>query len=86
MSVENSRRRNVEISDQGEIRRFETVPDEATIYLSAVRYNWAVLWTGGPSGQSKEEVVALLKALIGVEAARIYAVKVPLVGKNVPAA
>ncbi len=56
---------------------YETMPTEGTLYLTAVRYSGGY-WSAGPSGTSNAEVTKLLSGWSGVEAARIYAVKVPL--------
>lgn len=73
----------VEIEDAGECRRFETMPTEATLYLSAVRFAGGY-WTSGPSGTDKAEVMRSIRSWRGIDAARIYAVRVPV--DDLPAA
>lgn len=65
------------VEDMGEIKVFEAVPSEATLYLTAVRYN-GTLWSAGPSGLNKAEVIDRLVNWSGIDSARIYAVKVPI--------
>ena len=67
----------MEIEDKGELKAFETMPTEGTLYLTAVRYS-AGNWMQGPSGMDKGQVVTDLRTWHGIDRARIYAVKVPL--------
>lgn len=69
----------MEIEDKGELTKFETMPTEGTLYLTAVRYPPSS-WMQGPSGMDKGQVVTALSAWTGIDKARIYAVKVPLDG------
>ena len=64
------------IEDVGELRSLETIPSEVTFYMSAVRYG-NDYWAAGPCGTDKANVVRVLSTWGGVEAARIYAVKLP---------
>lgn len=68
---------SVQIEEMGEIRTFEAVPSEVTLYLTAVRYS-GTLWSAGPSGLDKNEVINRLVNWSGIDSARIYSVKVPL--------
>ena len=67
----------MEIEDMGELRKFESVPSETILYMTAVCYNGSY-WTGGPYGLNKEEVIRNLSLWTGITKARIYAVKVPV--------
>ncbi len=67
----------MEIEEMGEVRAFETLPTEGTLYLTAVRYS-GNFWAAGPSAMDKAEVIRNLGCYTGITAARIYAVKVPL--------
>lgn len=69
----------VEIEDKGEVRMFEVMPTEGTLYLTAVRYNGSSFWCSGPSSMDKAEVIKMISGYTGIDKARIYAVKVPLV-------
>ena len=64
----------MKIEDVGELRSFETVPSEVTLYMSAVRYS-GNYWAAGPCDNDKANVIRMLHTWGGVEAARIYAVK-----------
>lgn len=64
------------IEDVGELRSFETIPSEITFYMSAVRYH-NYYWVAGPYDTDKAKVIRMLHTWGGVEAARIYAVKLP---------
>lgn len=63
--------------------KYETLPTEGTLYMSAVRYGTGG-WMSGPSSMDKREVVKMLSVWSGIDAARIYAVQVPL--ESLPAA
>lgn len=67
----------MEIEDKGELTKFETMPTEGTLYLTAVRYT-SGSWMQGPSGMDKAQVIAALNSWSGIDKARIYAVKIPL--------
>ena len=67
----------MEIEDAGEVTRFDPMPTEQTLYLSAVRYSGGV-WMGGPYGRTREEVYQSLQNWKGIDSARVYAVKVPV--------
>ena len=67
----------MEIEELDGPNRYETMPTDGTLYLTAVRYSGGY-WGAGPSGTSKAEVTKQLSGWIGIDAARIYAVKVPL--------
>lgn len=67
----------MEIEDVGELRKFETMPNEGTLYLSLVRYESGG-WMNGPCSMDKNEVMRMLGNWAGAKAARIYAVKVPI--------
>lgn len=69
----------MEIEDKGTLTKFETMPTEGTLYLTAVRYT-TKRWTQGPSGMDKEQVIEDLRQWSGIDKARIYAVTVPLAG------
>lgn len=69
----------MEIEDKGELTKFETMPTEGTLYLTAVRYGPGS-WMQGPSGMDKAQVITALSTWTGIDRARIYAVKVPLDG------
>jgi len=73
----------MKIEDAGEIKAFEAMPKEGTLYLTAVCFNGSS-WCNGPSSMSKEEVIRMLGSWTGATHARIYAVKVPLAA--IPAA
>lgn len=64
------------IEDVGELRSFETIPSEVTLYMSAVCYSGSY-WAAGPCDTDKAKVIRMLHTWGGVEAARIYAVKLP---------
>ncbi len=68
----------MEIEDKGELKAFETMPTEGTLYLTAVCYGGAS-WMAGPASMDKAEVVKALVNWTGATKARIYSVKVPLV-------
>jgi len=68
----------MEIEDKGEVRAFDTMPTEGTLYMTAVCYG-GNSWMAGPSAMDKAEVVKALGTWTGATKARIYAVKVPLV-------
>lgn len=65
------------IDDKGELSGYETMPKERTLYLTAVRYS-SDYWGAGPSGTDKAQVEQQLSTWVGIDAARIYAVKVPV--------
>ena len=67
----------MEIEELDGLNRYDTMPTDGTLYLTAVRYS-GNYWRAGPSGTSKAEVTKQLSGWIGIDAARIYAVKVPL--------
>jgi len=67
----------MEIEDKGELKAFETMPTDGTLYLTAVCYG-AASWMQGPSGMDKGQVITALSTWSGITRARIYAVKVPL--------
>ena len=67
----------MEIEDMGELKKFESVPSEATLYLTAVYYSNSH-WGGGPYGMNKDEVIKNLNYWSNITKARIYAVKVPV--------
>ena len=67
----------MEIEDKGEVKSFETMPTEGTLFLTAVRYS-GNFWASGPSAMDKGEVIKMLGNYSGIDKARIYAVKVPL--------
>lgn len=67
----------MEIEDKGELKAFETMPTEGTLYLTAVCYR-GNFWSAGPSAMDKAEVVKALGNWTGADKARIYAVRVPL--------
>lgn len=67
----------MEIEDVGEVRTFEPMPKEGTLYMTAVRYS-GNFWAAGPSAMDKAEVIMMLGNLNGVDRVRIYSVKVPL--------
>ena len=69
----------MEIEDAGEIRTFETMPKEATLYMTAVLYS-GCQWMNGPCGYSKDEVVGMLQSYAGVTRVRIYSVRLPISG------
>ena len=68
----------MQIEEMGELKRFETLPTEQILYISAVRYRGSDIWTGGPSATTKESVISMLGRHTGCEMARIYLVKLPL--------
>ena len=57
--------------------KYETMPTDGTLYLSAIHYT-GIGWMNGPGGTNKSEIVKQLRTWSGIDAARIYAVKVPL--------
>ena len=67
----------MEIEEMGELKKFESVPSEVTLYMTAICYSGSY-WTGGPSGLNKDEVIRNLSSWTGIVKARIYAVKVPV--------
>ena len=67
----------MEIEDMGELRKFDTMPSEATLYITAVCYGGGS-WSSGPSAMDKGEVENSLRNWVGITKARIYSVKVPL--------
>jgi hypothetical protein len=69
----------MQIEDAGEVTQYETMTTERTLYLSAIRS--ISHWYGGPSSYDKAEVERLLSQWSGCDAARIYAVKVPVQSK-----
>lgn len=69
----------MEIEDKGTLTKFETIPTEGTLYLTAVRYP-PCGWMNGPSGMDKARVISDLRHWDGIDMARIYAVPVPLAG------
>ena len=73
----------MKIEELGKISGFETMPKDASLYLSAVQYS-SGLWCSGPSGMDKNEVIKQISCYSGVSAARIYEVSVPL--RNIPSA
>ena len=73
----------MKIEDCGEIRSFEPMPTEGSLYLTAVCYS-NNYWASGPSGMDKAEVIKSLASWVGCSKARIYVVKVPL--STLPAA
>ena len=66
------------IDDMGELSEFETPPTEATFYLTMVRYESCNGWITGPSGLNKESVLVALEAWQGLDAARIYTIRLPM--------
>lgn len=54
----------MEIEDNGELTKFETMPTEGTLYLTAVRYP-PCRWMQGPSGMDKGQVITTLSAWTG---------------------
>ena len=66
----------MEIEELDGPTKYEAMPTEGTLYLTAVRYSGGY-WCAGPSGTNKAEVIKLLSQY-SCDAARIYAVKVPL--------
>lgn len=67
----------MEITECDELKTFETMPTETTLYFSAYTTD-GVYWFGGPSANSKQEVIGYLQNYGGVIAARIYSVKLPI--------
>lgn len=67
----------MEIEELDGPTKYETMPTEGTLYLSAVHYAGSG-WMNGPGGMDKSEIVKQLSRWNGIDAARIYAVKVPL--------
>lgn len=67
----------MQIEDAGEIKSFETVPQDSLFFLSVVRYG-ANYWTAGPAGRNKDEVISMLQGYSGIDAARLYWVRLPL--------
>lgn len=65
------------IEEMDEPSSYEPMPTEETLYLTAVRYSGGY-WSAGPSGTNKDDVTKQLYNWSGIDAARIYAVKVPL--------
>ncbi len=71
----------MEIEDMGELKKFETMPTDDTLYLTAITYD-GNNWSCGPSSMKKEEVINSLRYWKGLVSARIYAVQVPLNAKG----
>lgn len=71
----------MEITECGELKTFETMPTETTLYLSAYTTD-GLSWFGGPSAKSKEEVIGYLQNYFGVISARIYSVKIQITSKH----
>lgn len=69
------------IEDMGELKKFETMPTEGTLYLTAIQFQ-SGLWGSGPFGMDKQQVITYLSGWSGVVAARIYSVQVPLTSKG----
>lgn len=67
----------MEIEELGELKAFETMPKEGTLYVSIVCYGVSY-WACGPSAMSKGEVIKALSSWSGATKARIYSIKVPL--------
>lgn len=67
----------IEIEDEAALTKFEAMPTEKTLYLTAVRYKNGS-WLGGPSGDNKDAVLASIQNWSGIDRARIYTVKVPI--------
>jgi hypothetical protein len=67
----------MQIEDMGELKSFEPMPTETTIYLSAIRYDTGQMWTAGPGSVDKTYLITTLQNWGGIDAARIYAVKLP---------
>jgi hypothetical protein len=65
------------IEDMGELKSFEPMPAETTLYLTAIRYESNEVWMAGPGGTDKAYVITTLQHWAGIDAARIYAVKLP---------
>lgn len=70
----------MEIEDCGEIKSFEPMPTEQTLFFSAITNN-SVDWWGGPAGKNKAEVIGYIQNYDGVVKARIYSVKLPVDAK-----
>lgn len=68
----------MEIEELDGPTKYETMPAEGVIYLTAVRYAGGGGWMAGPGGMDKNMILQLLAGWHGIDAARIYAVKVPL--------
>lgn len=68
----------MKIEDTVELRTFDTMPTETTLFMSAVRWDSGT-WYGGPCGDTKDAVVrSLLDSYKHVTEARIYSVKLPI--------
>ena len=68
----------MEIENIGELKAFETMPKEGTLYIGVVCYS-GNYWAVGPSAMNKDEIIRALGSWSGATKARIYSVKVPLV-------
>ena len=68
----------IEIEDEVALTKFEAMPTERTLYLSAIRYKTGSWWCGGPTGDDKDAVLASIQNWPGIDRARIYTVKVPI--------
>jgi hypothetical protein len=67
----------MKIEDKGVISEFEAMPSEVDLYLSVVSYSQGS-WIQGGQSYDKNELIKMLQSYSGIEAARIYCVKVPV--------
>lgn len=65
------------IEDAGDLNPFEPMPVEEVLYVSVIRYETTKSWVGGPSHPDKVALVRMLQGWTGVDAVRVYAVRVP---------